>query len=88
MTELNYFPLPQGKLVYEVIGDLSAPTYFQVDKDTGLISVKTSLSPDNTPQYVVSFNIFIYLHPYIAQLQLEIAIFFILKNNEYIHFCI
>lgn len=62
MTEVNYFPLPQGKLVYEVIGDLSAPTYFQVDKDSGLITLKTSLLPDNTPQYVVSFNLlYIYI---------------------------
>lgn len=48
----------KGKLVYEVIGDLSAPTYFQVDKDSGLITLKTSLLPDNTPQYVLRVAVY------------------------------
>ena len=44
----------QGELVYEVVGDLSAPSYFRVDNN-GNVFVKQSLREDIQLEYVVSY---------------------------------
>ena len=42
--------------MYEIVGDLSEPSYFRVDND-GNIFVKQALKPDIEVEYVVSFHV-------------------------------
>ncbi len=44
----------KGKLTYEVVGDLAAPSYFRVDQQ-GNVFVRNSLKDDISNDYTVSF---------------------------------
>ncbi len=44
----------KGKLTYEVVGDLAAPSYFRVDQQ-GNVFVRNSLKDDISDEYTVSF---------------------------------
>ena len=43
-----------GNIVYTVIGDIPAPSYFSVDSTSGAISARADLTLDTTLQYTVS----------------------------------
>ena len=48
-----------GEIVYNVIGDIPATSYFTVNSSTGVVSARADLMLDNTINYVVSliFNL-------------------------------
>ena len=46
----------QGQLLYMAIGDPPAPEYFQLNQDSGVITVKKDLMQDYAPYYVVSIT--------------------------------
>ena len=57
---LNNFPLFQGtfeRVSYEIIGDDEAPVYFQINSQTGVISVRTSLATASDSVFVSLKNI-------------------------------
>ena len=39
---------------YEVIGDMPAPTFFDINQDTGTLKVKSSLKLDDKFEYTVN----------------------------------
>lgn len=43
-----------GTIVYRVLGDVPATSYFDVDSQTGAVSVKANLLQDRTLSYTVS----------------------------------
>ena len=45
----------QAKILYEIRGDGEASTYFEIDADTGRLTVKSALSADSTR--VLSYTI-------------------------------
>ena len=53
----------QDKLRYEIIGDYPSPSFFEINEESGLISVKAPLKEDNlkSTDYQVSFNTYIEL---------------------------
>jgi hypothetical protein len=63
----------QGELVYEVVGELSAPSYFDVDNN-GNVFVKQSLRQDIQTEYVVSMSSF-----YSIKFQLRTSLFKLLS---------
>ena len=48
------FQNPFNVLQYSIIGDDAAPTYFQIDSTTGVITMRQSISSDPTDIYTVS----------------------------------
>ena len=46
--------VPQGVIVYEVVGVAPAPSYFHLNTTTGVISPRVDLMVDTTQNYVVS----------------------------------
>ena len=46
-----------GDIVYTVLGDIPATSYFTVDSDTGVISATADLKLDTTLNYVVSIHL-------------------------------
>ncbi len=44
----------QDSIKYSITGEASAPQFFYVDPDTGIITVKKLLSEGDTSQYTVS----------------------------------
>lgn len=70
-----------GLVQYRITGDDLAPNYFQINVNTGLISVKNVLSGVNQDQFKVSYftltNIEMqYKAEYISQFGLNVAVFF------------
>ena len=55
----------QGSIRYEVTGDVPAPNYFEVNEESGAISVKADLKTDDEMEYKVirSIPYKIYKHP-------------------------
>lgn len=56
----------QGKIQFKAIGDATAPDYFNVNLESGVITIKKDLRQDYAPYYVVSplaaaFILFLYL---------------------------
>jgi len=49
----NSFFILQGQLQYMAIGDPPAPEYFQLNQDSGVITIKKDLMQDYAPYYVV-----------------------------------
>lgn len=43
----------QGSIVYETIGYLAGPGYFNIDSNTGAVTVSASLTTDSSSSYVV-----------------------------------
>ena len=50
---LLYYAL-QGSMQYKVIGDMPAPSFFDINQNTGRIVVKTNLKLDDGMEYKVS----------------------------------
>ena len=48
--------MPQGVIVYEVVGVAPAPSYFQLNTTTGVISPRVDLKVDTTQNFVVSLR--------------------------------
>ena len=46
-----------GVIKYRIVGIDSGPTYFQIDEDTGRITLRSSVAQDTTIVYTVSFTI-------------------------------
>ncbi len=44
--------------MYEIIGDGSAPAFFNINPSSGLITVAADLTKDTLTQYLVSLSIF------------------------------
>ena len=43
----------QGKINFKVIGDATAPEYFRVNLESGVITIKKDLRKDYAPYYMV-----------------------------------
>ena len=43
-----------GKVLYRIIGDDQAPTYFKIDERDGIITIRRSLNEDSAEIYKVS----------------------------------
>ena len=44
---------PFKKITYSIIGDDSAPVFFDINKDSGRITLKSSVNGDDQTQYKV-----------------------------------
>ena len=70
-----------GLVQYRITGDDLAPNYFQINDNTGLISVKNVLSGVNQDQFKVSHFILTNIKmqhkaEYMSQFGLNVAVFF------------
>ena len=54
MFDSNSFQEPFNKVTYALIGDDSATNYFQINAESGAISVSNNLENDGTRTYSVS----------------------------------
>ena len=54
MFDTNSFQEPFNKVTYALIGDDSATNYFQINAESGAISVSNNLENDGTRTYSVS----------------------------------
>ena len=57
-AEMLEYGMWQGTIVYQVVGDLTAPNYFWVD-NAGNVFVRIPLTSDTTSQYTVSFLVIV-----------------------------
>ena len=57
---LLYLQGTYGKVQYDIIGDGSAVTYFEIGKTSGLINVRTDLSTTSIREFTVSSDKLVY----------------------------
>ncbi|XP_071105610.1 protocadherin Fat 4-like isoform X2 [Haliotis cracherodii] len=48
----------RGQLVYEIVGDIPAPSYFKINSTTGVISVRSNLTTVQTRQFTLRVSVY------------------------------
>ncbi|XP_035826838.1 protocadherin Fat 4-like [Aplysia californica] len=70
----------EGQIVYEVVGDAPAPSYFSVDSNTGVIAPRTGLTIDTTQSYRLVVTAYDTAFPQ-QQATAEVNIFVVRNEN-------
>ena len=60
MNMFLIFHFIQGDLIYEIVGDIPAPSLFKVNSRSGDIAIKTDLKTDDAFEYTVSCCFFFF----------------------------
>ena len=58
-------------MTYSIIGDDSSPVYFAINKDSGRITLKSSVNGDEQTQYKVTWALTANVHKIIADRKSE-----------------